>query len=139
MIVTRNIYRVFKPQAWEQTFKFNSNQTGIFYLEMKDKNYIDSTSNEPYNILVQGANPFNAVTLAQEKDFQGGYRCTLKVVTQPNFGSVKVLPLGFLYTSVSPVWMGNDSFSYSVVNPMGYESDARCIFVSIGLGSIYAL
>lgn len=85
--------------------------------------------------LIQGAKPYNPYVHELENDFQGGYRCTLKIVTPPTYGTVKVSEdtLGFEYSPLSKYWMGRDSFSYSVVNIFGWESDAKCVFINIGI------
>ena len=105
MIISRPIYRIFKPVVSEQVFK--SPKTSFLYLNMK-----------PF--LIQGANPVDEEVLNAENQFQGGYRCTLKIVTPPTFGTAQVSDnhLGFDYIPKSIYWMGKDSFSYSVVNAM---------------------
>lgn len=117
--VTRPHYRYFKPVAPEKTF--NVDKGNLFYLAMKE-------------VLIQGAVPTNTKVLESE-NFQGGYRCELKIITPPSFGTVEVSPdfLGFDYRPVSSHWSGHDSFSYSVVNVMGCESDANCVHVFVGL------
>ena len=120
MILTRPIYRVTKPVAPEQTFRIPKG--GTSYLKMS-------------RCLIQGARPEDQAVLAAENHFQGGYRCTLKIITPPVFGTVVISDnqIGFDYTPMSKYWMGKDSFSYSVVNVMGYESDAKCVYILIGL------
>ena len=86
-------------------------------------------------LLVQGVDPMSEVVLAAEQQFQGGYRCFPKVVTPPSCGTVTMDSgeMGFVYTPSSRYWLGKDSFSYSLVNIFGSESDAKCIYVTIGL------
>lgn len=117
MLVSRPLYRAFKPGAWEKTFRL---QTKFFpaYLPMK-------------SFLIQGAVPRSDSVFLAENNFQGGYRCTLKIVTQAQQGNVTIAEdkLGFEYVPHSPVWMGPDSFSYAIVNCFGQESDAKCIYL----------
>ena len=119
MIVSRPLYRAFKPGAWEKTFNLHSGKVSQ-YLDMK-------------KFLIQGANPTQLGVLDSHEGFQGGYRCTLNVVVQPQFGKVTISDnhLGFDYTPLSIVWIGKDSFSYTISNCFGYESDAKCCFISI--------
>lgn len=87
------------------------------------------------HLMVQGARPMDPGVLATEDNFQGGYRCTLRVVTPPAFGRVEVSEdkLSFDYYPLSKYWVGRDSFSYSVTNALGYESDAKCVYIIVGL------
>ena len=87
------------------------------------------------NLLVQGAADVDPQILQREQNFQGGYRCIPKVVTPPAYGKVKVSDdqLGFDYNPPSKYWVGKDSFSYSLVNIFGQESDAKCIYITVGL------
>lgn len=120
MIQTRPLLRVMKPGAWEKTFKLTDKSLPTQYLSMK-------------SFLIQGARPKdkNLITL---QGFQMGYRCVLKLITTAAIGSVVIADdkLGFEYTPVKAGWTGHDSFSYSLVGPTGYESDAQCIHVYIG-------
>ena len=119
MIVSRPLYRAFKPVAEEKIFSLRSG-LATQYLDMK-------------KLLIQGANPTNQLILDTHEQFQGGYRCVLKIITPPTLGHVSISDnhLGFDYTPLSTSWIGKDSFSYSVINCFGYESDAKCCFISI--------
>lgn len=119
MIVSRPLFRAFKPEAKEKTFHLRSRVYPV-YLSMKE-------------FLIQGANPTDNTVLSTHNNFQGGYRCTLKVVSQPHLGSVVVSEdtLGFDYTALSGAFRGNASFSYSLVNCFGQESDAKCIHIVV--------
>lgn len=120
MIQTRPLLRVMKPGAWEKTFKITDKSLLVHYLSMK-------------SFLIQGARPKDKNVLDRD-GFQMGYRCVLKLITPPGIGSVAISDdkLGFEYTPLKAGWTGHDSFSYSLVGPTGYESDAQCIHVYIG-------
>ena len=115
-IVTRQLLRQFKPVAWEKSFRVQ--RAPRIYLPMKQ-------------LLIQGADPYDQDVHDRNAKFQGGYRCTLKIVTQPGIGRVEIGwdHLGFEYIPKNPAWSGHDSFSYSIVSYLGQESDACCIHV----------
>lgn len=119
--VTHNMYRAFKPVAHEKSFTVE-NRWAPHYLPMK-------------NILVQGADPTHEEILARDNNFQGGYRCTLNIKSPCAYGRVEVAAdhIGFDYYPPHVGWTGLDAFSYSVTNIFGQESDAKCVFIAVGL------
>lgn len=121
MIVTRPMFRQFKPVAPEKIFRVLRWKT-VHYLSMK-------------TLLIQGAIPYDADVHAREGNFQGGYRCTLNIISQAALGSVAIGwdTLGFEYTPKSRSWYGHDTFSYSITNSLGQESDATCLHIFVGL------
>lgn len=112
-------FRQFKPEAVEISIRLTAGATK--YLSMK-------------KYLIQGARPMRPEILARDT-FQYGYLCTLTVVSQPVYGIVQVADdhLGFDYRPMWPIWIGHDSFSYSIKNPIGQESDAACFHIFIGV------
>lgn len=87
--------------------------------------------------LIQGASPQDGrVVNPLDPDapyFQGGYRCTLQLLSKPLHGVVAIAPdkLGFLYRP-EVGYYGGDSFSYRIINCMGQESDVACLYLQVG-------
>ena len=112
-------FRQFKPVAVEQVLRLPKGNTQ--YLSMKKH-------------LIQGARPMLPEILERDT-FQYGYLCTLAVVSPPAYGIVHVADnhLGFDYRPKWPTWIGHDSFSYLIKNPIGQESDAACFHIFVGV------
>lgn len=87
--------------------------------------------------LIQGANPVDGDVVnpldPTAPFFQGGYRCTLQLLSRPLHGVVEVAPdrLGFLYRP-EIAYYGGDSFAYRIINCMGQESDVVCLYLQVG-------
>ena len=115
-------FRHFKPVAPERIFRQRWDSDGRMYLSMKD-------------LLIQGANPYDAAAHQKYGDFQGGYRCDLTILTNPSYGIVTIADdkLGLEYTPNIPNWSGHDAFSYKLTNSMGQDSDANCIHLFAGV------
>ena len=118
--ITHFLGRYFKPIATEVVFR--GRNTKPIYISMK-------------HLLLQGARPCDLDIQAAHNGFQGGYLCTLVINEQPAKGMVAVGwdHMGFEYTPLSPVFSGHDTFSYSVLSPLGQVSDANCVHVFVGV------
>jgi hypothetical protein len=87
--------------------------------------------------LIQGANPINPAlvnpTGTGSNQFQGGYRCTLKLISRAAHGHVRISDdkLAFEYRP-DMGYIGTDSFAYRLVNALGQESPAYCIKIDVG-------
>ena len=73
----------------------------------------------PLNVLLNDAGPFN--------------RATVRIVTQPQQGTLTVnATTGLItYTFIKPLQAGDDSFTYTVTNPAGIESNVATVIVTI--------
>ena len=79
--------------------------------------------------LIQGANPLDKSFMSTDDkntrhQFQGGYRCTLEIVTPPDMGRLIVSSSGLSFEYTPPIgYVGKDIFCYQIVNVMGQYSD----------------
>lgn len=89
------------------------------------------------SLLIQGARPRDPNLIEPDgsvfNQFQGGYRCTLKLATRAAHGHARISDdkLAFEYKP-DLGYEGSDAFAYRLVNSMGQESAAYCIHVSVG-------
>jgi hypothetical protein len=90
--------------------------------------------------LIQGANPIDDKIIDTEDvptGFQGGYRCTLKLISTAAHGHVRIYDDKSEFEYKADLgYYGYDSFAYKLVNAMGQESEAYCIRLSIGVDQI---
>ena len=85
----------------------------------------------PY--LVQGAYPIDSKLISKadnvyKKQFQGGYTCTIQIVSQPANG-IAVISADKMGIDYIPKigYRGPDAFGYRIVNVMGQPSNVSCI------------
>jgi hypothetical protein len=83
--------------------------------------------------LIQGAYPIDPKLISKADNhtawqFQGGYRCTIEILSQPANGiaTISENQLGLAYTP-KITYRGPDAFGYRIVNVMGQPSDAYCV------------
>lgn len=90
--------------------------------------------------LIQGANPIDTEIIDTEETptgFQGGYRCTLKLISTAAHGHVRISDDKSAFEYKADLgYYGYDSFAYRLVNAMGQESEAYCIRLSIGVDQL---
>lgn len=120
--VVNPIYRHFMPLSKDLQFHTPLQQYGAQYFQIKMKQY-----------LIQGAYPIDSTIISRADNrptgqFQGGYRCTLEILSQPVHGVVRIGDdkLCFEYRPESQ-YRGGDAFSYRIVNSMGQGSNVSCI------------
>jgi hypothetical protein len=83
--------------------------------------------------LVQGAVPLDPSLISKAdnhtaKQFQGGYVCTIQIVSQPAHGIAVISDdrMGIAYIP-KLTYKGPDAIGYRIVNVMGQPSDVHCI------------
>jgi hypothetical protein len=121
MNIAQPIFRHFFPIAKDFVFHTPTSQTSWFFnMSMKE-------------LLIQGAYPLDQHIISKADDvvvpqFQGGYRCELEILTQPQHGTVKISDdrMGFAYRPLL-TYRGGDAFSYRLRNVVGQVSNACCI------------
>lgn len=111
-------------------------------IELKFVDSSDETQNPYTRIdmskwLIQGANPIDPSIVKPDgtgtNQFQGGYRCTIKLISQAAHGSVRISDdKSALEYRADMGYAGNDSFAYRMVNALGQESPAYCVRVQVG-------
>lgn len=91
--------------------------------------------------LIQGANPIDSSIVDPKgtgtNSFQGGYRCTLKLISQAAHGHVRISDdkIAFEYRP-DMGYSGVDSFAYRLQNALGQESKAFCIRLDVGTNKL---
>lgn len=91
--------------------------------------------------LIQGANPIDSSIVdpkgTSTNSFQGGYRCTLKLISQAAHGHVRISDdkLALEYRPDTG-YMGVDSFAYRLRNALGQESKAFCVRLDVGTNQL---
>lgn len=88
--------------------------------------------------LIQGANPIDPTLVnpngTGSDQFQGGYRCTLRLISQCAHGHVKISDDKFAFEYRPDMgYSGSDSFAYRLVNALGQESSAYCVRLEVGI------
>lgn len=86
---------------------------------------------------IQGANPLDPTIVDPsgmgENQFQGGYRCTLKLISRAANGHARISDDKFAFEYRPDMgFYGTDSFAFRMVNAMGQESSAYCIRLDVG-------
>ena len=91
--------------------------------------------------LIQGANPIDPNIITPDgtgsNEFQGGYRCTLKLISRAAHGHARISDdkLALEYRP-DMGYLGVDSFAYRLVNALGQESPAYCVRVDVGTNTL---
>jgi hypothetical protein len=155
-------FRELVPVSGWVRFEYNSTERSIWFRSLMNATYnvapppvgtnvlieIENDLSEnayvpismkPY--LIQGANPLepsiitNPAANSVVPQFQGGYRCHIRLLTRARHGHVRIADnkLGFEYRP-DMGYYGDDSFSYCLVNSLGQRSDAACVRLRVGTG-----
>lgn len=91
--------------------------------------------------LIQGANPIDPSLVDEDgtgtNQFQGGYRCTLKLISRAAHGHARISDdkLAFEYRP-DMGYFGVDAFAFKLVNALGQESPAYCINLDVGTNTL---
>lgn len=82
-----------------------------------------------HRYLIQGANPIDPEIISKadnnvNRQFQGGYRCSLQLVILPGHGSLRISDDGLSFEYTPNIgYIGGDAFCYRIVNVMGQYSE----------------